>query len=389
MAAVNPVDKGGGGDDAAGGDFAGESFESPRGGPYCMDSRIGISNAGAKSNVGAAAQASPEMRAATAFATAIVASPSKSSHRWASSFGGGIDFDDEVWDIRFHFTGEDNLERTLTRSDITVLNLLALVEQCGYGIRDYMYYVKGKGKGKKGMEVVDSMSKVDKMLELYDSEKVLNLTVVKHKAEWPVGLNREETEAKNLLDEPVVLSVDKAGVNFMAEEDEEVFPVAIDYTDEDEEEMEDVNVSDDEDFYYDGEYRVDLRAAERKAAIAAELELIQKLKKQRQADNPENKEIMEKLNRMKEQRADPFLHFEGDTDVEEMYEPEEESEVEEIAEPEYSEKKKPTRCGPTSSSHHELVEFEGSYFMPSSNEDSSPDELGVQKGSKDISHSLA
>ncbi|KAM0904206.1 hypothetical protein ACQ4PT_018170 [Festuca glaucescens] len=376
MAAVNPVDKGGGGDDAAGGDFAGESFESPRGGPYCMDSRIGISNAGAKSNVGAAAQASPEMRAATAFATAIVASPSKSSHRWASSFGGGIDFDDEVWDIRFHFTGEDNLERTLTRSDITVLNLLALVEQCGYGIRDYMYYVKGKGKGKKGMEVVDSMSKVDKMLELYDSEKVLNLTVVKHKAEWPVGLNREETEAKNLLDEPVVLSVDKAGVNFMAEEDEEVFPVAIDYTDEDEEEMEDVNVSDDEDFYYDGEYRVDLRAAERKAAIAAELELIQKLKKQRQADNPENKEIMEKLNRMKEQRADPFLHFEGDTDVEEMYEPEEESEVEEIAEPEYSEKKKPTRCGPTSSSHHELVEFEGSYFMPSSNEDSSPDELG-------------
>ncbi|KAM0916913.1 hypothetical protein ACQ4PT_009918 [Festuca glaucescens] len=395
MAAVNhgSVDKGGGGaggGDDAGGDFAGESFESSRGGPYCTDSRIGISSAGAKSNVGAAAQASPEMRATTAFATAVVASPSKSSHRWASSFGGGINLDDEVWDIRFHFTGEDNLERTLTRSDITVLNLLALVEQRGYGIRDYMYYVKEKGKGKKGMEVVDSMSKVDKMLELYDSEKVLNLTVVKHKAKWPVGFNREETEAKNLVDEPVVLSVDKAWVNFMVEEDEEVFPVAIYYTDvlyigtqqscnmkkgkgkevveldEDEEEMEDVNVSDDEDFYYDGEYRVDLRAAEREAAIAAELELIQKLKKQRQAENPENEEIMEKLNRMKEQRADPFLHFEGDTDVEEMYEPEEESEVEEIAEPEYSEKKKPARCGPTSSSHHELVEFEGSYFMPSS-----------------------
>jgi hypothetical protein len=30
---------------------------------------------------------SPEMRAATAFARAVLTSPAKSSHRWASSFG--------------------------------------------------------------------------------------------------------------------------------------------------------------------------------------------------------------------------------------------------------------------------------------------------------------
>jgi hypothetical protein len=59
--------------------------------------------------------------------------------------------DGEFWDIRFHFSGEDNLKRTLRRSDITMLNLLALVEQCGYGIRHFMYYVKEKGKGNKGM----------------------------------------------------------------------------------------------------------------------------------------------------------------------------------------------------------------------------------------------
>jgi hypothetical protein len=55
--------------------------------------------------------------------------------------------DGEFWDIRFYFSGEDNLKRTLRRSDITMLNLLALVEQCGYGIRDFMYYVKEKEKG--------------------------------------------------------------------------------------------------------------------------------------------------------------------------------------------------------------------------------------------------
>jgi hypothetical protein len=84
----------------------------------------------------------------------------------------------------------------------------------------------------------------------------------------------------------------------MVDEVEEVFPMAIDYTyvlyigtqqscnmqkgkgkevvelDEDEEEIEGVNVSDDEDFYYDGEYRADLRVAEREAAIAAEMELM-------------------------------------------------------------------------------------------------------------------
>ncbi|KAM0918308.1 hypothetical protein ACQ4PT_008886 [Festuca glaucescens] len=81
------------------------------------------------------------------------------------------------------------------------------------------------------MEVVDSMSKVDEMVQLYDSEKVLNLTVLKHKAEWPIGLNRDDGEATNLVDVPVVLSDNKSGINFMAEQAEEVYPVAIDYSD--------------------------------------------------------------------------------------------------------------------------------------------------------------
>ena len=72
--------------------------------------------------------------------------------------------DDDILDIRFHFAGLDNLERTLCKADITVLNLLALVEEHGYGIRDNMYYVKEKGKGKRGMHVIESMKEVESMV---------------------------------------------------------------------------------------------------------------------------------------------------------------------------------------------------------------------------------
>ena len=48
---------------------------------------------------------------------------------------------DVNWEVRFNFLGEDNLERTIGQSDITILNLLAMIEGHGYGIRDGMYYV--------------------------------------------------------------------------------------------------------------------------------------------------------------------------------------------------------------------------------------------------------
>jgi hypothetical protein len=142
--------------------------------------------------------------------------------------------DDEVWEIRYNFPGQDNLERTLSRSDITVLNMLALLEGHGYGIRDYMYYIEEKGKGKKGMEIIDSMQKIEEMLELYDSVKVLNIKVIKHKSAWPVGLNIEEDGGNAVIEELVVLSVDDKGVTYISEDDEDkadLVPVAIDYTD--------------------------------------------------------------------------------------------------------------------------------------------------------------
>jgi hypothetical protein len=259
------------------------------------------------------------------------------------------------------------------------------------------------------MEIIDSMQKIEEMLELYDSDKVLNITVIKHKSAWPVGLNTEEDGGNAVIEEPVVLSVDAKGVTYISEDDEEgadLVPVAIDYTDvlyigtqqscnmkkkkgkeviavdDIEGDVQDVFSSEDEDLYFNtGEYRPELRAEERARGIAAELELIQKLKKQKKEAEmrPEDADILEKLAEQKKQREDPFLHFEGDTDVEELFEEEEESEVEEIPDAEYfqeKKKQKPARPGPTSSSHYEVVKVEDKYFMPTSDEDSSPDELG-------------
>jgi hypothetical protein len=60
--------------------------------------------------------------------------------------------DDETWDVRFNLDGHANLKRCLCRSDITYLNLLALIEGEGYGINDCMYFVKEKDRGIAGME---------------------------------------------------------------------------------------------------------------------------------------------------------------------------------------------------------------------------------------------
>ncbi|KAM0829400.1 hypothetical protein ACQ4PT_066876 [Festuca glaucescens] len=326
-----------------------------------------------------------EARAATMFARAVISTPAKSSHRWATALG-GVELDDDIWDIRFNMPGEDNLERNVGQSDITVLNLLAMIECYGYGIRDIMYFVKEKGKGLAGMEVIDSMAKVEEMLALYEDEKCVNITVLKKNAVWPAGLNVEPDEAV-LHDVPVRLSVDSDGVNYISDDDEEIeIPVAVDYSDvmyvgtqqscSMQKGKEIVPLSDDEDGFF---YPCQFKPEEHNRAVTEELELMRELKRQKLAkeEDPEVAHIMEKMNRQKKQRDDPYMHYDGDTDVEELYEDEEESsDDEEEPEPDYFVKKQPMRPGPTTRSHHELVEYQSGDFIPSTDEESSPDDLG-------------
>ena len=79
--------------------------------------------------------------------------------------------DDEPWDMRFHFQGCDNLERTLCESDITYINMLAIIGIEGYDQKDSMYYVKQEGVGMAGMQLIKSEEDVEEMLILYEEKR--------------------------------------------------------------------------------------------------------------------------------------------------------------------------------------------------------------------------
>jgi hypothetical protein len=129
--------------------------------------------------------------------------------------------------------------------------------------------------------------------------------------------------------------------------------------------------------------------------VAEELELIQKLKRQKKeaAEELELKQKQKQKQKMKLKEKekdgsdDKDIHIEGDTDVEEFYEGEEDSEQDEeedeaeVAEVDFTaEKKKAMRPGPTTRSHHEEEFAELDYFVPSGGEDCHSDE---QDGSDD------
>jgi hypothetical protein len=54
--------------------------------------------------------------------------------------------DPEIWDVRIHLDGVDNLERKIDRDDITYMNLVAMIETQGYSITDSMYCTQSDGR---------------------------------------------------------------------------------------------------------------------------------------------------------------------------------------------------------------------------------------------------
>ncbi|XP_071676965.1 uncharacterized protein [Lolium perenne] len=164
---------------------------------------------------------SPEKAATTAVAKVCKENPASSS-RFTSGFVGGIDLHDEIWDVRFNLDGQDNLERCLGRSDMTYLNLLAIIELEGYGINDCMYFVKEKDIGVAGMEELDGMSKVEQMIELYEEKKCINISVIKRGSSLPVNINKpavEEQIPMSEIGDPIVYTVDDDGVVLPSQEE--------------------------------------------------------------------------------------------------------------------------------------------------------------------------
>ena len=278
-----------------------------------------------------------------------------------------------MWEIRFNFPGEDNLERTLPKSDITVLNLLSLIEGLGYGIRDGMFYVKEQGIGEQGMEVIDTMGKIEEMLALNESGKVVNIIVLKKNATWPEGLNMPE-DLPVQINQPVVIAVDTDGSTYISEDEEFLFPVAMDCYDciyvgtqqstniekgKEELALQVQVLSDDEHTILEEEMQ--------------QFEKLRKQKREREIDS-ETEEIMKQLEKEKLKRKDVFLRYEGDTDVEEFFQAESDSDSDmEIAEEEYFEEKKKGRAP---KSHYLSEEEDFIDFVPSCDEEMSPSDIG-------------
>jgi hypothetical protein len=217
--------------------------------------------------------------------------------------------DDDMWDIIFNFPGQDNLERKLSRCDITVLNLLSLIECYGYGIRDSMFYVKEKGRGVDGMEVIDSMAKIEEMVALHEADQVINITVLKKNSVWPAGFNMEADEAK-VLDVPVQFFVDDFGFNYISD-NEEFVPLEVDYTDY-------VGTQHSFNLPKGMEIPIDILSDDEDAySCQYKPELLQKLKRQKKESEPDEEvvEIMQKLNEQRKQRSNPVMHYEGDIDM--------------------------------------------------------------------------
>ena len=129
--------------------------------------------------------------------------------------------DDDIWDVRFHFDGKDNLERKLGESDITFLNLVELIKTEGYGFNDRMYYVKEQGIGRAGMALIDGMAAVEEMINKYAMEKCVTITVVKREDGLGAGINLAPVQDQipiSVIGVPVVYAVDGGGVPFKSQE---------------------------------------------------------------------------------------------------------------------------------------------------------------------------
>ena len=88
--------------------------------------------------------------------------------------------DPEVWEVRIHFDGLDNIERTIGRDDVTFMNILALVETRGYNIRDPIYCTNPSQK-----ELVENNAKLYELLTRFESQKILKFTVKRARPSVP------------------------------------------------------------------------------------------------------------------------------------------------------------------------------------------------------------
>ena len=220
---------------------------------------------------------------------------------------------DEVWEVRLHFHDRDNLERTMYLSDISYSSLVDLAEYEGYSSRDFFYYVKQAGLGISGLVEISDDEKVDEMLDniANKDQKIVNLTVIRATDHKPADLNSgyicEPQPSLSEVGDKIVYEVDNAGVLFRSPT-KSVSASPQSQMDELETLMEIKKRKKTE------KINKHVGPLRRKFPI-----LLTKDDSYLESDT----EIIARMEQLKKQRDDPLFHYEGDTDIEEVFEPDE------------------------------------------------------------------
>ncbi|KAM0870458.1 hypothetical protein ACQ4PT_039971 [Festuca glaucescens] len=407
---MDPGGSGGAADNVRGGDptFAGDGEEGDGGTEGREGLFDGVDYCGSSNPV---APESLFQRLAAAFSKVWKANPTQ-SHCFTSSLG-GVELDYDIWDIRFHFDGIDNLERTIGRSYITFMNLLSLIESVGYGIRDKMYYVKEEGRGVSRMSLIDGMSKVNEMVQLYEHKQCISINVVRANSQLGANINMPSTEAQvpiAEIGEPVVYSVDHEGVLFNSQESE----INSDYlymctqqsNNNNLEKGKQLIVLEDEGPVTENMANADCYGVYSDEEMAEVSESEEQGEKDSDADNDDDKGEdndddkgedndgkNQRMSGLKRKKVESMRHCEGDTDVEDLY-PVEDTDLDECIAI-CTLKKLPVKRGPTSRSHCSSANKCKPDYVPSSDDnfadgdDSDDENRGTGEGSSAVAASAA
>ena len=82
--------------------------------------------------------------------------------------------------VRDQFDAQHNVDNMIGSSDMTFLNLYALMHTQGYSFSDELYHMKNLGRGEErehGLELIDTNIKLQQLKKEYEHSLVLNLLV--------------------------------------------------------------------------------------------------------------------------------------------------------------------------------------------------------------------
>ena len=220
----------------------------------------------------------------------------------------------DLWELFFQFDGAKFVQKRMYRAEIRYLNLLSVMESEGYGMSDSLYYVKHEGEGLNGLALVDSNLKVEEMVRKYELSKKLVLTVMRDKRIQSIVVSPVKKKPS------VHVDLDTKDQDTQIDEH-----IPVDFLTQDS-------------VYYGNKQAEEEMAAEEEYSSddgwAYPCQVVPEEEEERR--RREDEELYKLIEEMRRMKNDPLLHYEGETDIEDIFDIQEE--------PEFLAARNTTRC---------------------------------------------